>query len=292
MANARGKAIDNTHLSLDQAEKRGFLHRDYIAHCFRWSHVAKFLMQGHRYKTARIFDIGCGKELPLARLMYSSRMTHTTGSYTGVDVNKLEQPDSIPQGTAKFKLYLYGKTDILTLPIQQYNVIVCFEVIEHVEPLHAFKILRAIHDRLSPDGDAFISTPNYDVRMGAADNHVNEMQYDAVEAMLAATGLQVNNVYGTFASQRDLKPVLSREELEIFERLKAYYDSNVLATFLAPLYAYQSRNCLWHVTRSQSDGTRLETLGGPEVPYSSSDRWYRDWQQMIKATKKFEKEDA
>ena len=35
MANARGKEIDNTHLSIDQAEARGFIHRDYIAHCLR-----------------------------------------------------------------------------------------------------------------------------------------------------------------------------------------------------------------------------------------------------------------
>ena len=43
MANARGKEIDNTHLSIDQAEERGFIHRDYIAHCLRWTHVAKYL---------------------------------------------------------------------------------------------------------------------------------------------------------------------------------------------------------------------------------------------------------
>ena len=43
MANARGKSIDNTHLSIDQAEERGFIHRDYIAHCLRWTHVAKWM---------------------------------------------------------------------------------------------------------------------------------------------------------------------------------------------------------------------------------------------------------
>ena len=52
MANIRGKAMDNTHLSIDQAEKRGFIHRDYIAHCLRWSHVAKFMGEKSRYKTA------------------------------------------------------------------------------------------------------------------------------------------------------------------------------------------------------------------------------------------------
>ena len=56
MANARGKEIDNTHLSIDQAEERGFIHRDYIAHCLRWTHVAKYLHLKSRYKTARIID--------------------------------------------------------------------------------------------------------------------------------------------------------------------------------------------------------------------------------------------
>ena len=43
MANARGKKVDTTYLSIDNAEERGFLHRDYIAHCLRWSHVVKYL---------------------------------------------------------------------------------------------------------------------------------------------------------------------------------------------------------------------------------------------------------
>ena len=66
MANARGKEIDNTHLSIDQAEARGFIHRDYIAHCLRWTHVSKYLHLQARYKTARVIDIGCGKDMPLA----------------------------------------------------------------------------------------------------------------------------------------------------------------------------------------------------------------------------------
>ncbi len=92
MANIRGKAMDNTHLSIDQAEKRGFIHRDYIAHCLRWSHVVKFMGEKSRYKTADLLDIGCGKDLPLLRLLYSSKMIPDTGSYTGVDINKLEAP--------------------------------------------------------------------------------------------------------------------------------------------------------------------------------------------------------
>ena len=74
MANARGKTVDTTYLSVDQATERGFLHRDYIAHCLRWSHVIKYLGTSARYKTAKILDVGCGKEMPLAKSLHSSRM--------------------------------------------------------------------------------------------------------------------------------------------------------------------------------------------------------------------------
>ena len=45
-----GRSIDKTHLSIDQAEERGFIHRDYLAHCFRWSHVVKHLGKKKLYK--------------------------------------------------------------------------------------------------------------------------------------------------------------------------------------------------------------------------------------------------
>lgn len=298
MANARNKAVDNTHLSLDQAEKRGFLHRDYLAHAFRWTHVVKYLMQGHRYKTANILDIGCGKELPLARMMYSSRMTHTTGSYTGVDVNKLEWPDSIPKDTKKFNLNLLGKTDVTKLGdskfMTNFDVIVCFEVIEHVEPYHAFQILREIAKRLKEfdgDGRAFISTPNYDPKVGAADNHVNEMEVMVVQVLMKLAGLYTIHHYGTFASQKDLKLIMTKEHLEIFDELKNYYDSNVLSTFFAPLYPLYSRNSIRVVCTSSPDEEIEENLISwlkkqNPTDASSSARWKSDLTKIIKEVRR------
>ena len=62
MSNARGKTVDTTFLSLDNAEERGFIHRDYIAHCMRWTHVIKQLPRGKLYERATIVDAGCGRE--------------------------------------------------------------------------------------------------------------------------------------------------------------------------------------------------------------------------------------
>ena len=83
-----GRTIDKTHLSIDQAEDRGFLHRDYIAHCLRWSHIVKHLQQKKRYKKARILDIGCGKEMPLIKTLYTMKMTPK--EYIAIDINKIK----------------------------------------------------------------------------------------------------------------------------------------------------------------------------------------------------------
>ena len=83
--------IDKTHLSLDNAEERGFIHRDYIAHCLRWSHVVKHLGKKNLYKKARILDIGCGKEMPLLKTLYTMKMTPK--AYMGIDVNRIQPTD-------------------------------------------------------------------------------------------------------------------------------------------------------------------------------------------------------
>lgn len=273
MSNARGKSIDNTHLSIDTAEERGFLHRDYIAHCFRWSHVVKYMYQRSIYKEADVLDIGCGREQPLAKLLYSSRLA--PASYTGVDVNVLQKA---PQLARCDWVELHGQTDICKWNDQgsTFRVITCFEVLEHVEPKHSFAILKRIYDLLEPEGIAFISTPCYDPGVGAAANHVNEMSYLGLRYLIQRSGLHVENVFGTFASMRDYKDHLyAMGHGEVFELLHQYYDSNVLATIFAPMFPRESRNCLWRLQkgRLQSEIPFIASGDVYNKSHSSSDQW-------------------
>lgn len=289
MANARGKAIDNTHLSIDQAEARGFLHRDYIAHCFRWTHVVKYLMQKHRYKGSVIWDLGCGIDLPLAMMLYSSKMMPK--EYVGFEYNsakRLSQKNlNSLSATGRFPVRLF--TDF-TWPTDFYstvrrdgswgtelpNVIVSFEVIEHIEPRHAHAFLKAIYEIAADrDCDVFISTPAWDPGVGAAANHVSEIRYEALGALLETLGFTIVNHYGTFASQKDYKSKLNDAERAVFDRLSPYYDSNVLATFFAPMYPQYSRNVLWHLRASKQ--TSIDRLFPPlatvQEPWTSSEHW-------------------
>ena len=277
MANKHGRSIDKTYLSLDKAEERGLIHRDYIAHCFRWSHVCMYLRQKRRWESANILDIGPGKELPLAKTLYVNRTPPK--SYIAVDVSKLEMPEMFEKANWK-PTTLYSNIDVCELYYDVFNiapnVITCFEVLEHVEPDHSIRMLEKIYNLLNAEDSnavAFISTPNWDPSVGAAANHVNEMRHEALGVAIESIGFNVEEVYGTFASQKDIKPFMTEEELELMNKLKKYYDSNLVSNIFAPLFPQQSRNCIWRLSRQEQKKRYPASMEDIEKPWTSSEHW-------------------
>jgi hypothetical protein len=297
MANATGKTVDKTYLSIDQAEDRGFIHRDYIAHCLRWSHVCKRLYERGSYHNARILDVGCGRELPMAKMLYSSKLIPQM--YHGVDVGPINDEDCAKIAkTGKFPHKLWEKTNFLELGpsdvIEQHldypegicpNLVTCFEVLEHVEPKMMFDMLEHMKLLTSPDVRLFISTPNWN-RTDCAGNHVNEMLYEALGAGFERHGFVVEHVYGTFASIRDYEHLLGSEmnsadanqpsPRQLFNQLREYYDTNMLSCIFAPLFPAQSRNALWEL-RKREQYTNWEgkfpLIQEIQQPWSSSAKW-------------------
>ncbi len=288
--NQRGKEVDKTYLSLETASERGFIHRDYIAHCLRWSHVAKYLAEKHRYMSATILDVGCGRELPLARTLYSMRLIPL--QYFGVDAGPINDDTMSLFKSGKFPLRVWEKCDILMISPQdltfrpdhedQPNVCTCFEVLEHVEPKHMLNLLAQVKHLMSREGVAFFSTPCWNVTDCAA-NHVNEMRYEALGAIFEATGWTVDQTWGTFASIRDYEHLLGKDkvmydgsQLSIrgaFDALREYYDTNVLSCIFAPLFPTQSRNALWRVRPVPTAEPKFKKLDQVPAPWGSSNRW-------------------
>lgn len=307
MANARGKSIDTTDLSIDQAEKRGFIHRDYIAHCLRWTHVAKYTNLKQRYKSAHLLDVGCGTDLPLAKMFYTSRLI--LEQYVGVDYNPSGKFDMSPFHTGKMPVDAYGSVDFaedihlgvaganysvgrvggddMSNVFSYPNIITCFEVIEHVEPEHARRMLTKMLAMLKDtqfqgrEAVAFISTPCWNDHVGAAANHVSEIKRDALGAMIEDLGFKIEGNWGTFASQTDYRDALFFKEFEdagreIWRRLQEYYDSNYIATVLAPLYPEGSRNNLWQISplgEGEEYQRKFPKLVDVEGPWTSSEHW-------------------
>ena len=251
------RQLDKSHLSIDQAEERGFIHRDYIAHCFRWSHVVKRLMQKHAYKDAHILDIGCGRDQPLPRLLYANRMTGF--DYSGMDINTLQPHEALVTAhtNGKMRVALHSETDASLLDPTKLKWglgthLTCFEVLEHMQPYIANRMILNWKRLLEPWATAWVSTPVFNG--SAAANHINEMHWQTLGSAFEHLGFAVVNWFGTFASQSDLVSVISKEDHALQQVLGDYYDSNVLSNIFAPKYPQASRNILWEL-RNVSPGS-------------------------------------
>lgn len=277
--NAYGKTVDTTYLSLESARERGFIHRDYIAHVLRWSHVAKWLMESKRYDKVRILDVGCGKELPLPMMLYSMKMSPV--KYYGVDAGKVRDDvyESLTK-TGKFQADIFEETDICNVTLKDLDdtkpdVVTCFEVLEHVEPAHMVRMLKKIRELMNPNGTFFLSTPCWN-RVDCAGNHVNEMLFETLGSVLESVGFSILGVWGTFASIRDYEGILQASHPEwhrLFNRLREYYDTNFLSCIFAPIFPANSRNCLWQVCPKIPASRTTPSLSEIQPPWSSSTRW-------------------
>lgn len=279
--------VDKTHLSIDKAEERGIVHRDYIAHCFRWTHVVKWLLQGKKYQGMNVLDVGCGKESPMARTMYSNKLTGA--NYLGVDPNK------------SFCNFNFGKMKVERLPSTYFpgsfdikadgfdvtyngfyvknfdwrpDLITSFEVLEHVPPAMTRAMLIGMKEILAEGGTVFISTPCWDPRVGAAANHPNEITRDALGALIEDVGFKIVGNWGTFASIRDYEPHMTEGQREVFNHLRGYYDSNALSVLMAPMFPEYSRNNIWKLVHVEEfDDRMFPDLDDIPGQWTSSDDW-------------------
>jgi hypothetical protein len=222
--------------------------------------------------------------------------------YLGIDYNPYHKFDTSPFHTGKFPMNAFGSVDFASDRVwfdkdvggrdlinirgdnkEDYfhlpNVLVSFEVVEHIEPAHvrAF-LLKASHIlRMNKFGIFFLSTPNWDV-VHLADNHVNEMKHEALGWTIEECGFAIEARHGTFASQRDYKHLLFQDyngASVIYDKLHDYYESNYLATIFAPLYPAEARNCLWTLVPVYEGYQRkFPTLHYDEKkPWTSSANW-------------------
>ena len=237
-----------THLSIDQAAERGIVHRDYLAHCLRWSHVLKHARVG-----MNVLDVGCGPEMPMASVFYVNR--YKPAYYVGIDLRTAR-----PKTDVNFPWQWVGGDVTLWRTFEEAldymegapHIITCLEVIEHMPHDDGRKLLDNLKLAMGNNTVLFLSTPCFNG--SAAGNHTAmdgtpmEWTYEDLRDELKAR-FDVYAQWGTFISQGDLKDVMSEEELTVWSALREYYDSNVLAVLLAPLHPAQARNVIWHLRR-------------------------------------------
>lgn len=245
-ANKRG--YNCTQLTPQNEFERHIYHRDQFAHYFRWSHVLKNAKIGQK-----ILDFGCGSG-EMLEVFYRNK--YRPKQYLGLDIRS----QTITENNEKFgKLDFaeFRQADLCQPELdlgQTFDIITCFEVIEHIGHANADNFLDNIAYHCDENTTVYLSTPNYDPQVGAANNHmlgtgenkeIGEWDHFELQDKLSEY-FTIEHKYGTFASIKDYKEDLTGWKKEAFEELRKYYDTNLLSNLMAPMVpAEHARNCLW-----------------------------------------------
>lgn len=252
------KKYNTTDLDPQTTFERHVFHRDQFAHYLRWTHILKEAKIGEK-----IVDFGCGKG-NLLEVLYRNKFK--CEKYTGIDIRK----KTIEQANEKYKNVEWANFLVEDLVNPQNGVefddfkadkVCSFEVLEHVGKQNADKFMENMIACGNEDATYYISTPNYDEKVGAAGNHtydsgdgrgvaIQEFSYNELKELFNKHAV-IEDSFGTFASIKDYKPHMNEWQLQMFEHLKKYYDSNLVSNLMAPFFPEHSRNTLWILKRKK-----------------------------------------
>lgn len=251
MKHARTRARDDREFDTTQLHATSHgqsLHRDYSAHFWRWSFARRMITVKDT-----VLEIGCGQDKPLSKILTSGVQPHVL-HYTGVDLNKLKPSNSQ-------RLAFMGEFNIMEdwkqlkkLRPEGYDVLVHFEVIEHMHQKYGVPFLKICRTLLKPNGVMLMSTPCYDGTHHAA-NHIHEYTVEELGSCVRKAGFTTTNRFGTFMNIAHIgkaSPTMTADQLPsvrvVYDLLKSYYDNDALSCFFAPLYPDVARNNVWVCT--------------------------------------------
>lgn len=244
------KKYNTTDLDPQTTFERHVFHRDQFAHYLRWTYILKEAKIGES-----IVDFGCGKG-NLLEVLYRNKFK--CKQYIGIDIRE----KTILKAKEHFENVDWASflADDLIIPKNDYKKFkadkVCsFEVLEHVGKQNADIFCENFKACGNDDATFYLSTPNYDEKVGAAGNHtydsgdgrgiaIQEFSYQELHDLFSKHFVIVKT-FGTFASIRDYKPFMNEWQNNMFDHLKEYYDSNLVSNLMAPFFPEHSRNTLW-----------------------------------------------
>lgn len=246
-ADREEREFDRTYLNEDTHGSR--VHRDYAAHWFRWGFAASRFVRP--FGTASVLDIGCGPDLPFMKVLFhTAQLNNVPRWYEGVDLNRIPKKPGLKRAMIHDEFnFIERWQELLERETNGFDLITCFEVIEHMHVPDGAKLLSAARQLLAPEGVFLLSTPVFDGK-GKARNHIHEYTVEELQAAIAAAGLVVEKRFGTFMNAQAVPKCATPEELDVWRRLRTYYSDEVLACFLAPLHPDHSRNNVWLLRRS------------------------------------------
>jgi 2-polyprenyl-3-methyl-5-hydroxy-6-metoxy-1,4-benzoquinol methylase len=167
-------------------------------------HLARYAWAAPLVAGARVLDAGCGTG-------YGAAMLAEAGAAEVVGVDVAEAVVEAARSRAGARL-AFSRADLVRLPFEagSFDVVTCFEVIEHV--LDPVAVLAELARALAPDGVLAISSPNADRYPPGNPHHVREFTTSEFRALLAEQFAEVRLlaqhqwISSAVLAERDLEP--------------------------------------------------------------------------------------
>ena len=143
-----------------------------------WSeHIARYALARRYADGKRVLDAGCGTGYGSAELSQSA------SAVTGVDISA----DAIEYASASYRIpgvrFLESSCTAVPFPPESFDLVVAFEVIEHLADYRAF--LKECARVLTPEGLFIVSSPNKryyaETRAATGPNPYHEHEFEAEE---------------------------------------------------------------------------------------------------------------
>lgn len=218
------------------------LHRDYMAHFFRWQWATKLV---EKNKT-KILDVGCGQDLPLPRLLCGT-LNNWPKLYVGVDLNRIPDQFNVAWSHIYDEFNFVKNGEKIKTQYGRFDLIVCFEVIEHMGKADGRRLLKQMYNLLSPKGQVLLSTPIFSGT--AARNHLHEYTVSELLKEVTCAEFKVLKRWGTFGNVKKIFKVLTDPEVTVWEALEKYYSNEALSVMFAPGHPDVCKNNLWVLSK-------------------------------------------
>lgn len=237
-----------TELNATTAVHNGFIdHADWLAHVARYAIIMKYLKKP-AVKHLRIIDVGCGR-FPMLVFMWRNRVPLVGVKYVGLDLRAKEEwlNDKLPDAPS---IQLF-RTDIIEDDlsfIEPGDIVVCTEVLEHVDKKHALTLMERLRKLTAPGGYMFLSSPNLGGSDSVADNHMaddgtpREWTYDGKVKLLEKSGFTIESEIGTFIRMDNLPDDFFNEYTR---DIKNKLPNSFFRVFAAAAFPRQSNNAMF-----------------------------------------------
>jgi 2-polyprenyl-3-methyl-5-hydroxy-6-metoxy-1,4-benzoquinol methylase len=156
--------------------------QNYARYTFeQWARSTKYYIRGWlpNDRGCKVLELGCGQGN-----FYHLWQSLGCKNYVGVDISK-HQIERFRKRFPEASVVSGDALEYLKTSDQMYDLIVAFDLLEHIKPADALELLTAACHKLTPHGSMIVQTPNGESLMGGKiryDDVTHETCYTSMSA--------------------------------------------------------------------------------------------------------------